>query len=807
METRRLFTAFLAAMAVYLAYQMIRAQFRDPPPANPTTQQLPPESEGAGTETDDGALTGAAPIDDILGAPSDASDAPVGTDGVTDIEPTPEQRPSGAAMAPTRQIGLRGGTTPSTIQLGAPNGPLRVTLSAVGATVEQILISEHIDGDPEKPLRYAARPDAPGEPYALLQAVDTLDDSAQPVTLRSFETASIIVHGDRDQRLRLDDLVWKLVAEESDASRATFEVRYGPVPDEAITAVPGSDPVDDPASADPRADRNGDASGEAGEDRFIIRKQYTLDADLPLVRLAVSVRNLTDLPLSFTLEQDGAIGIARERVQYDMRRVVAGFVDAETVSLSSKTRDALAQQRGKALRPFLGQQTLSRTEQRQIDDASWQRLASGEAPVRWVALGNRFFGVFMRPIAADEASTSDFLSHASAASRTARPLQSFDLTDMTTRLVSRPQTAPPGATKALAFEIYAGPKEAETLARINPAFADSTQLGYYLTLAEDRACLCTFEPLPTFMVWLLHSIYNFVGNYGIAIIILVIIVRTILHPLTVFQQKSMYRMQEDMSRVQPKMQEIREKYANDKKRQNEEMIKLWSEEGINPAGQLVGILPMLLQMPILVALWVSLSADVQLRHAPFVGWINDLSTPDALITFTEPIDIPMLGYWFAAFRDIPAFNLLPLLMGVSMYLQQKYMPKPNQQARREAAEKRHSDNPTAFEQQMRQQQTIAIMMSVMFPLLFYYMPSGLNLYWMATNVFGICETLLVRRQIEREKAERAERGDVDPPKKQGFISRWLKDLASQAEELQKKADKVSERPPAKRISKRRKSTR
>jgi membrane protein insertase Oxa1/YidC/SpoIIIJ len=133
-------------------------------------------------------------------------------------------------------------------------------------------------------------------------------------------------------------------------------------------------------------------------------------------------------------------------------------------------------------------------------------------------------------------------------------------------------------------------------------------------------------------------------------------------------------------------------------------------------------------------------------------------------------------------------------MGISMWLQQKYMPKPHMQAKLEAAKKAQAEGKKkggmSVEDQMRQQQMMAYMMAIMFPLMFYNMPSGLTLYWMVTNVFGICESIIIRKQLDRDKERRAKLGPP-PPKQPGMISRFFKRIASQAEELQRKADELS----------------
>jgi YidC/Oxa1 family membrane protein insertase len=217
---------------------------------------------------------------------------------------------------------------------------------------------------------------------------------------------------------------------------------------------------------------------------------------------------------------------------------------------------------------------------------------------------------------------------------------------------------------------------------------------------------------------------------------------------------------------------------------------------------------MLLQMPILVALWTALNSDIQLRHAPLDGWwIRDLAAPDALVQFGHPITIPILGQLpllGRMFSGIDALNLLPILMGVSMWLQQKYMPKPSVHARPGATPKpgaaprpaERRPGQLSPEDQLRQQRIMSYMMVFIFPLMFYYMPAGLNLYWMATNVFGIGESLIIRKQLAEEKARR-ERAGPPPPgqRRTGLFARILKRLAEQAEEIQRKADDLGKPGP------------
>ncbi|MBN2447311.1 MAG: YidC/Oxa1 family insertase periplasmic-domain containing protein, partial [Phycisphaerae bacterium] len=508
--------------------------------------------------------------------------------------------------------------------------------------------------------------------------------------------------------------------------------------------------------------------------------------DKPLVNMTLAAENLSDAPLTVTFEQSGPIGIPREQMQYDMRRLMAAFKNGGgAIKLSrAKNREAIHKSVNTTGQPFV--------------------FAPDEKQTyAWTALTNRFFAVFTRPLPrTPDSSTVSVFAIAGTIAAPAIP-DTSNPGDMQAQITMSPVTVVPGEQAAQAFEIFAGPKDPDTLAVVNPAFADPTKVGYHLAQFADRSCMCTFGWLTQLMAWLMHGIQHVVRNYGIAIIILVVIIRTVMHPLTVFQQKSMIKTQEGMARIQPKMDAIKEKYANDKQKQNQETMKLFSEEGVNPAASFVSMIPMLIQMPILVAMWISLNSDVALRHQPFMLWMHDLSAPDALITFGgDGLTIPILGQLISWFRNIPTLNVLPILMGVSMYVQQKYMPKPAQAAKREAAREKAAAAGTEskVEMQLKQQHMMAVMMSFLFPLMFYYMPSGLNLYWMSTNVFGIFETLLVRRQLAAEK-ERREQGGPPPikgPRKPGPIGRFLKHLAEQAEEIQRKADEMSQQQPAPR---------
>jgi len=261
-----------------------------------------------------------------------------------------------------------------------------------------------------------------------------------------------------------------------------------------------------------------------------------------------------------------------------------------------------------------------------------------------------------------------------------------------------PVTLPPGQSAERIFRVYAGPKEAERLEAVGAGLIRSIDLGWNW-----------LSPLTLAFGWLLRALHSVIPNYGIAIILLTIMVRVVTTPLTMKQMRSMERMRA----VQPKLQELKEKYPDDRQKQSEEMMQLYRREGVNPLG---GCLPMVLQLPVFIGLFYALRSSIDLRQAPFVGWINDLSAPDALF------EIPGVG--------IP-LRVLPLIMGATMVVQQKITPMQADPA---------------------QAKMMMTVMPVMMTVLFYQFPSGLVLYWMVSNVLAIAHQLWVGRTLRAAKA-------------------------------------------------------
>ncbi len=250
------------------------------------------------------------------------------------------------------------------------------------------------------------------------------------------------------------------------------------------------------------------------------------------------------------------------------------------------------------------------------------------------------------------------------------------------------KTIAPGETGDFETRFYAGPKDQKRLEEIAPNLNLTVDYGFLWWLA-----------VPLFYV--LDWLYGFAGNWGVAIILLTVLVKAVLYPLSA----ASYRSMANMRRVAPQMKRLQERYADDRQKLSQEMMNLYKKEQVNPLG---GCLPMLLPMPIFIALYWVLFESVELRQAPFFLWIDDLSAMD------------------------PYF-ILPLLMGGSMYLTQLMTPA------------------VGDPMQVRMMK----MMPILFTVLFLFFPAGLVLYWLVNNILSVAQQYYVIRQTERAQEAKA----------------------------------------------------
>lgn len=267
--------------------------------------------------------------------------------------------------------------------------------------------------------------------------------------------------------------------------------------------------------------------------------------------------------------------------------------------------------------------------------------------------------------------------------------QLYTLTDKANNIGSIGYRGPvvaiqPKTTEKLTSKLWTGPKLQNEMGQVADHLDLTVDYGWAWFIAKP-------------LFWLLTFIQQLVHNWGVAIICVTLVVKAILYPLTKAQYTSMAKMR----MLQPKLQEMRERFGEDRQRMSQEMMKLYKDEKVNPLG---GCLPLLLQMPIFIALYWTFMEAVELRHAPFFGWIQDLSAQDP-------------------------YYILPILMGASMFLLQKMSPTPVADP---------------------MQQKIMNFMPLIFMVFFLWFPAGLVLYWLVSNLITIIQQQLIYRGLEKK---------------------------------------------------------
>ena len=241
-----------------------------------------------------------------------------------------------------------------------------------------------------------------------------------------------------------------------------------------------------------------------------------------------------------------------------------------------------------------------------------------------------------------------------------------------------------GATLDFPVELYAGPQTTSVISQV----ADNLQL------AKDYGKVHIFAS-PLF--WLLNKLHDYVHNWGWAIVLLTIIVKAVLYPLT----NASYRSMAKMRAVAPRLQSLKEKYGDDRMALQQAMMKMYKDEKINPLG---GCLPMLLQIPVFIGLYWAIFTSVELRQAPWIGWITDLSRPDP---------------WF----------ILPIIMAITMFIQTSLNPPPTDPL----------------------QAKMMKLMPVIFSVMFFFFPAGLVLYWVVNNILTIAQQWYINKTIEKQR--------------------------------------------------------
>ncbi|WP_287497523.1 membrane protein insertase YidC [Pandoraea sp. CB10b_02] len=247
---------------------------------------------------------------------------------------------------------------------------------------------------------------------------------------------------------------------------------------------------------------------------------------------------------------------------------------------------------------------------------------------------------------------------------------------------------PAGGTETVDARLFAGPQEEHMLEQIAPGLELTKDYGYFTILAKP-------------LFWLLSKLHALIGNWGWAIIAVTVIIKLVFFPLSAASYKSMARMKE----ITPRMQALRERYKSDPQKMNAALMELYKTEKVNPFG---GCIPILIQIPVFIALYWVLLSSVEMRGAPWLGWIHDLSTQDP-------------------------YYILPVLMAVSMFIQTKLNPTP----------------PDPMQAKMM------MFMPLIFSVMFLFLPSGLVLYYVVNNTLSIAQQWSINRMLGTKKEKKA----------------------------------------------------
>jgi YidC/Oxa1 family membrane protein insertase len=338
----------------------------------------------------------------------------------------------------------------------------------------------------------------------------------------------------------------------------------------------------------------------------------------------------------------------------------------------------------------------------------------------WAVNSNGFFGVILDPLSkVDAGLRAAYVPGELVLSRLVEVDRSFERympKDLPGYSLMIPLNSSGGK---MDFRVYAGPLSEWSLMTVDKTFTDPST-GY----SPDYIGTQTFhgwftfisEPFAKFLFFLMKQFHWITGSWAISIILLTVVLRILLYPLNSWSMTSMKKMQE----IGPEIQKIQEKHKKDPSKAQMEIMEIYRKAGVNPFS---GCLPLLIQMPFLIGMFDLLKTTFELRGAPFIpGWIDNLTAPDVLFMWDYPF--PFFGN---------EFHLLPVLLGGVMYLQSRIssnLPK----------------NPAEWNDQQRQQKAMGTMMTVMFTVMFYNFPSGLNIYWLSSMLLGVAQQWWINKQ-------------------------------------------------------------
>ena len=506
-----------------------------------------------------------------------------------------------------------------------------------------------------------------------------------------------------------------------------------------------------------------------------IERSFVISAGSNDVLLRQRVFNDSDLPLDIRWTQFGPVDLPQDAVTYggDKRRVRFGYLSRPSQDPARGV--VLAQDFLKPRKDTLGSKN-KQTGRYEVSRGIWpnERSIDRDYSLVWAAMTNRYFGVAVHPVVNVD-SPAGTLEFDTVKSIERITLDSRDSeAPIALKLISPRLNVAPGGSLDLSHRMYAGPTNKPEIRKSPHAVASGIEQLVVYNFGGPCA-FCTFTWLTGPLISLLRVIHSFTGDYTLAIMGLVIVVRSILHPVTRWSQIRMQRFGKQMADMAPKQKKIQEKFKDDPKKLQEEMAKLWREEGVNPAGML-GCLPMFLQSPVWIALYATLYFAFDLRHeAAFYGvfqsvtggawqFMADLAEPDHIISLPAAMhfNIPLMG-------EISSFNVLPILLGIVFFVHQKFLTPPT--------------SASMTPEQEAQQKMIRVMSVVMFPVIMYNAPSGLAVYFITNSGLGILESKWIRAHIDANDLLTVKKKPKKPGSGEGFMARMQR-MADEQKKLQ-----------------------
>lgn len=451
------------------------------------------------------------------------------------------------------------------------------------------------------------------------------------------------------------------------------------------------------------------ANVEAGETTLIVKKTYRLWPGRDGLELRLDVESPDqDATLRYHLLGPHGLPIEGEWYTGTFRDVFFGLLAQDGIEVATTS----AYDVFKYARPGFEQERFT-------------------TPLSFAGVENQYFAVFAQPVPIPKSAEDTTIQEATPVP-IANPGEDWQKADVSMVLESKPFEVGPNQAFSQTYRIFAGPKTVEALAfPYEGAELANYRKGFQLWVVGDMGASFmskyVIRPLlsRTYAVteWVAGLFGGTRGNWGIAIILLTMVVRLALFPLGRKQAKAAKKMQE----LQPMMMELKEKYKDEKEKLTQETFALYRQYGVNPLG---GCLPALVQLPVLIGLWQTLNSSVVLRHSSFL-WIDNLAAPDQL--FKLPFELPLISGFLG-----PYFNLLPIIVVVLMLIQTKLF------------------SPPATTPEAEQQQKMMKFMMIFMAFIFYKVPAGLGIYFITSSLWQIGERLMLPKVTLVPKTPQAE---------------------------------------------------